>query len=138
VRVIIRQKNIVITEPLRRYIEMKLVQPIRKLLRRETAGVLPLLEIECARSGRHHRKGKVYHFEANLSLDGKLLRAEVDEEDARVACDLLEEELEREILAYKSRLRALEKRGARRLKKDMRLDPAARFYRKGRMREEGD
>ena len=47
-------------------------------------------------------------------------------------------ELEREILAYKSRLRALEKRGARRLKKDMRLDPAARFYRKGRMREEGD
>lgn len=100
--------------------------------------VLPILDLEFGRSTRHHKKGKVYHAEASLALNGALLRAEVDDEDIRAACDLLAEELEREIVTYRSRARARERRGSRIAKKELRYAPAARLYRKGRIRNEGN
>ena len=136
-RVIIHQKNLVITPALNVYIEAKLLKPLRRLLKPYSGKEFPILELEFGRVTRHHRKGKVYHAEANLSLGGKLLRAEADDEDIRTASDLLEEELEKQIKAHKSRMLALYKRGARRAKKEMRLDPAARMYRKGRILNEG-
>lgn len=137
-RVTIRQKNLEITPALNVYLETKLLKPLRRLLKSSLDKELPILELEFGRNTRHHHKGKVYHAEANLSLGGKLLRAEVDGEDIRAACDLLEEELERQILTYKDKTRALHKRGARRAKKDIRLDSGARMYRKGRIRDEGN
>lgn len=126
-RVTIRQKNLEITPALSIYIETKLLQPLHRLLKSNLGKELPILELEFGRATRHHRKGKIYHAEANLSLNGKFLRAEVDGEDIRATCDLLEEELERQILTYKTRMQALYKRGARRAKKDLRFDSAARF-----------
>lgn len=136
-RVTIRQKHIENTPALAEYIDTKLVKRVERLLKGVGEKELPVFELECARTTRHHRKGMVYRMEANLSIGGVLLRAAVDDEDMRAACDLLEEELEREILSFKNRRTAVEKRNARRFKKDLRLDPAARFYRKGRIREEG-
>lgn len=137
-RVTVRRKNLDITPALLKYIETKLLKPIRRLMQSLAVKDLPILDLEIGRTTRHHRKGRVYHAEANLSLDGKMLRAEVDDEDVRAACDLLEEELEREILDYKNRARALERRGARRAKKDLRFDRRARFYRRGRTWNEGN
>lgn len=137
-RIIVRQKNLEITPALNVYLETKLLKPLRLLLKSSIGKELPILELEFGRNTRHHHKGKVYHAEANLSLNGKLLRAEVDDEDIRTACDLLEEELERQIQVYKGKTQALHKRGARNAKKDLRLDKAARFYRKGRILNEGD
>ncbi len=137
-RVTIRQKNLEITPALRVYIESKLLKPVRRLLKNAAGEALPILDLEFGRSTRHHRKGKVYHVEANLSLDGALLRAEIDDEDIRASCDLLAEELERQIVTYRGRARARERRGARRAKKDTHFDPAARLYRKGRIRDEGN
>lgn len=137
-RVTIRQKNLEITPALNVYLETKLLKPLRRLLKSSLGKELPILELEFGRASFHHHKGKVYHAEANLSLGGKLLRAEVDGEDIRAACDLLEEELERQILTYKDKTLALHKRNARRAKKDIRLDRAARMYRKGRILNEGN
>ena len=137
-RVTIRQKNLEITPALRVYIESKLLKPVRLLLKNLASSDLPVLDLEFGRITRHHRKGKVFQAEANLSLGAVLLHAEVDAEDIRTACDLLREELEREIMTCKSRARALERRGGRRAKKDLRFDPAARLYRKGRIRNEGN
>ncbi|MBI2640555.1 MAG: ribosome-associated translation inhibitor RaiA [Candidatus Sungbacteria bacterium] len=137
-RVTLRQKNLEITPALRVYIESKLLKSVRRLMKNVMTQSLPILDLEFGRSTRHHRKGRVYHAEANLTLDGTLLRAEVDDEDIRAACDLLAEELEREIVTYKSRARARERRGSRRVKKDLHLDPAARLYRRGRIRNEGN
>ena len=134
----IRQKNLEVTPALKNYIEVKILKPLRRLLKLNIEKELPILELEFGRTTRHHHKGRVYHAEANLSLDGKLLRAEVDEEDIRAACDLLEEELEKQIMTYKSRTQAQNRRGARRVKKDLRMDSAARFYRKGRILNEGN
>lgn len=137
-RVTIRQKNIEITPALRVYIEAKVLKPVRRIIQKIAAKELPILDLEFGRNTRHHHKGKVYHAQAVLSLNGKLLRAEVDDEDIRAGIDLLGEELKREILTMKSRSRALEFRAIRRAKKDLRFDPAARLYRKGRIRNEGN
>lgn len=147
-RITIRSKNLVITPALRIYIEQKILKPVGKLLGARgnsppaeggLRGIsdLPILDLEFSRTTRHHRKGRIYYAEANLSVGKRRLRASAEAEDIRSACDLLEEELERGIKRFKGRAVALERRGARRAKKDLRLDSAARLYRKGRMREEG-
>lgn len=136
-RVTIRHNNLEITPALGIYIETKILKPLRRLLKSHPSRELPILDLEFGRTTRHHHKGRVYHAEATLSLDGKVLRAEVDDEDIRTACDLMQEGLARQILTYKNRAQALYKRGARRAKKDLHLDPAVRFYEKGRIRDEG-
>lgn len=111
------------TPALRQYIEAKVVKPVEKLVKRDTAA---LLDLEFSRTTRHHRKGKVFRAEANLSFGKSLVRAEAEEEDVRVACDVLKEELGREIGSFKEKRGAKEKRNARRLKQELRFGPAAR------------
>lgn len=137
-RVSIRQKNLEITPALNSYIETKILKPIRRLLKSHQNSELSLLELEVGRSSLHHQKGKVYYVSAALSFDGKTIQAKSEAEDIRRACDLLEEELKKEMVNYQSKSRALNKRAARRVKKDLRLDSAARFYRKGRILDEGN
>lgn len=137
-RVTIRKKNLDITPALGSYIEQKLLKPLKRSLRGIIASELPILDLEVGRSTRHHHKGKVYRVAANLTIGKKLLRAEAEDEDIRAACDLLEEELGREILKFKGSSRARTRRAARAAKKDLHFDPAARLYRKGRIRNEGN
>lgn len=99
---------------------------------------LPLLDIEISRTTRHHRKGRVYYAEAMLTIGKTVLRAEVDDEDIRAACDLLQEELAQEIRRFKGRATAQNRRGAREAKKEIRYTPEARLYRRGRIRDEGN
>mgnify|MGYP001568010046 FL=1 len=136
-RVTVRQKNLKITPALTRYIEQKILKPVRRLLKESTTRELPILDLEFGRTTLHHRKGKVYHAQANLTLGKKLLRAEVDDEDIRAACDLLEEELEEEIRSYKGKRLSLLKRQGRSVKAESRYHPSARFRRGGRVRQEG-
>lgn len=136
-RVAIRQKNLEITPALNNYIETKILRPLRRLLESRKNSELPTLEIEIGRSTRHHQKGNIYYVSATLSLAGKTIQAKSDAEDIYRACDFLAKELKKEFISYKSKSRALDKRGARKVKKDLRLDPAARMYRKGRILNEG-
>lgn len=119
-RVTLRSKNLVVTPALRLYIEEKVLKPVRNLLRGFTQEALPILDLEFSRTTRHHRKGKVYYAEANLTLGGKLLRSEVEDEDIRSCCDILKDELEGEIKRFKQRSITRERRGARRIKKELR------------------
>lgn len=137
-RVTIRQKNLDITPALQVYIETKLLKPIHRLISKAARQALPILDLEFYRNTRHHRKGNVYHAEANLNIGSRAIRAKVDDADMRSAIDLLEEELRRSILDFKGRARSRELRGERQAKKELRLDPAARLYRKGRIRNEGN
>lgn len=124
-RVTIRQKNLEITPALREYIEMKVLKPLRRLIKPMLRSELPILDLEFSRTTLHHRKGKVYYAEANLSLGKKMLRVSVEDEDIRAACDLLEEELKRIIMDLKNRTQSLEKRRARRIKEELRFSKAA-------------
>jgi len=115
-RITIRQKNLVITPALRIYIESKLIRPVAKILRGLAANELPILDLEFERITFHHHKGRIYRAEANLSFGKKLIRAEVEEDDIRKACDLLKEELEQGLTHYLGRLKTVNRRGARRAK----------------------
>ena len=97
------------------------------------------VDIEFSRVTRHHRKGMVWKADAVVILPKhkEPLYAEVTDEDIHSAIDILSEEVEREIQKYKGKFVSLARRGARVAKKDLRLDPAARLYRRGRIREEG-
>jgi len=134
-RVTIKSKNLEITPALRTYIDEKLIALVERLLGSQDSS--SLLAIEFSRS-THHRKGKVFHAEVNLSLGKTLLHAETDKEDVHVACDTLRGELETEIKHYKNRKQSLMKRNARVAKKELRFSPEARLYRKGRIRNEGN
>lgn len=137
-RISIRQKNLELTAPLREYIEMKIVRTVERMLKDASASELPILDVEVERTTNHHRKGMVYRIGVNLSLGGQVLRAEALDEDVRAACDIVEEDLSRKILRLKGRKMSIMKRFARAAKKAMRFDSAARFWRKGRIREEGN
>ena len=65
---------------------------------------------------RHHRHGKVFRAEANLTAGSQNLYADAVGEDLHEAIDLLEEELRREIKKFKNKRIALERKGARILK----------------------
>src|SRR3989344_4926170 len=74
-------------------------------------------------------------FSANPENQG--LYAEASGESFQEAVDFLAEELMREVKKSKEKENAQERRGARRAKKNATIAKAARFYRKGRIREEG-
>ena len=137
-RVNIRQKNIEVTPALREYIEEKIIRVAEKFLQALASTDLPILDVEVERMSAHHRKGDVYRVAAKLCGGNQCFYATARHGDVRAACDLLEEELEREMYGRKNKITALFRRGARVFKKNMRLDPAARFWRKGRIRDEGD
>ncbi|OHA02951.1 MAG: ribosomal subunit interface protein [Candidatus Sungbacteria bacterium RIFCSPLOWO2_01_FULL_54_21] len=115
-RITIRQRNFTITPAFRAYMEQKIVRPAERLLASSRDEDLPLFDIEVERTTRHHRKGQVYRVEVNMTIGKKLIRAEATDEDPRSACDLLEEELKREIRSFKTKSRTLVKRGGRKAK----------------------
>ncbi|MDP3710668.1 MAG: ribosome-associated translation inhibitor RaiA [bacterium] len=120
-RVVIHKKNLEITPSLQDFIETKLIKPVEKVLKNISGKELPLLEIEIGRNTKHHLKGKVYHVEANLSIGGIFLRAEIDEDDAHKACDMLKDELLREIVKFKSKRLDVYKKEARKAKENLYL-----------------
>mgnify|MGYP001577796353 CR=1 FL=1 len=137
-RVNIRQKNIEVTPALREYIEEKIIHVAEKFLQEQASTDLPILDVAVERTTAHHRKGDVFRMAAKLCAGNQCFYANTHGVDIRTACDYLEDELQREMYGKKNRMSALFRRGARVFKKSMRFDPAARFWRKGRIRDEGN
>jgi len=70
--------------------------------------------VEVARTTKHHKTGEfVYRAEADLRLPGKILRAEANNKDLRLAIVEATNELQQKIMAYKGAREAKVKRGAR-------------------------
>ena len=136
-RVTIRQKDLKITPVLTRYIEQKVLKPVRRLLKEGISSEPLILDLEFGRTTSHHRKGRVFRAEASLIIGKKMLRAEAEAEDIHASCDLLEAELVREINGFKGKRLAQDRREGRTVKKELRYHPSARFYRKGRILNEG-
>jgi len=133
---ILKTKNISLTEAMRLYIEEKISQRVERVVGKQSASEV-VLAIEVGRSTLHHRKGAVWEAKATLQWGKELLRAETAGENFQEVVDFLEEELIREVKKYKGKENTQERRGARRAKKNATIAKAARFYRKGRIREEG-
>ncbi len=132
----IKATNFKLTPILRQYVEDKLGRDLEKYL--EGIGFEAEAWIEVGKTSKHHHKGEVFRAEAQIKLPGKsTLRAEAQDVDIHIAIDRVRDKIARELRKYKGKRSAQYKRGARKAKKDLKLDPSARFYRKGRVREEG-
>lgn len=133
-------KNLKPSRSIAVYAREKIAKLFAKLLKDPAVTQAVTIDIEFSRMTKHHRKGMVWKVDTTVILPGRKepLYAEVTDEDIHSAVDILAEELEREIQKYKGKLIALYKRGARVAKKELRLDPAARLYRRGRIRDEGN
>lgn len=103
--------NIQILESTAEYLDNKLVKTVEKFIGRDGEAIS--LKIEVERTTKHHRKGKIFRAEANLSLGKKTLYSEAFGETLNEAIDLLEEELESEIKHFKGKARSLMLRRAR-------------------------
>lgn len=136
-KLVVKGVNLVITPSLRRYVDAKLVLTVERLLGRHPAYQAAALELELIHGTRHHKKGKIWEAVMNLQLPSKHIWQRTYGEDIHAAIDELEDGLKRELTRYKERSRSRELRGARQAKKELRFARSARFYRKGRIRQEG-
>lgn len=106
--------NIEIVPSIREYLDEKIIRLVEKLIKKNDE--LLKLDLEVGRITRHHRHGKVFRAEANLTMGSQNLYADAVGEDLHEAIDLLEEELQHEIKKFKTRRIALERKSARALK----------------------
>jgi len=143
-RIIIKATNIKLTKSLRDFIEEKigeLEKFLEDILKKIDIfnGKEPRAEVyvEIGKPSRHHRKGEVFYAEAQIPLPGKGVRSEACREDLMMAIVEVKDELQRLLKKYKRTQKAQQMRTQRRIKKDIKLSTGARFYRKGRIREEG-
>jgi len=112
----IKTTNLKLTPAIESYINQKIERDLAKFVSRLDEKGAAELFIEIARTTRHHKRGDVFRAEADLRLPGKVLRAEAEEWDIRVAIDQVKDDLQREIKKYKERQSTKFKKGARKLK----------------------
>ena len=132
-KIIIRTKNLILIPSLENYINRKINSLERFFLNPLEAE----FRVEIKKTTKHHRKGKVFQTLVQIQLPGKIIRAESVSRDLRLTIDEVKDELQQELKKYKEKMLAKRKRAQRNIKKDLHLSSRARFFRKGRIREEG-
>lgn len=93
--------------------------------------------VEVGKETMHHQKGEIFYADCRMRFFRNNLSSEVRAKNVRSAICQVRDDLQRELKRDKEKITSQTKRRARALKKDLKLSPAARFYRKGRIREEG-
>ena len=123
-RIIIKATKIKLSAALYDYIEEK-INGLEKFLKNIDKDVIEA-RVEIGKPSQHHQKGDVYYAEVNIRLPKKVLRAEAEEWDLRVAIDTVRNELEQEIKKYKQKQMVKDRRKAISFKKAKALSPLAR------------
>lgn len=142
-KIIIKTKNIKLTKNSQKYINDKInslekfsriFQQNQKYFFKKTGIVI---RIEIGKETLHHKKGNIFFVKCQMKLLDKILRAEVVSKNLREAVNEVKNILQKELKQYKEKLTSKNLRKARILKKSFHLSSQARFWRKGRIREEG-
>ncbi|MCK4635149.1 MAG: ribosome-associated translation inhibitor RaiA [Candidatus Aenigmarchaeota archaeon] len=134
-KITIKATNIKLSPPIESFVEEKM-SSLEKYLRNIKLEPLEAF-IEIEKTTVHHRKGDVFRAEAQFHLPGQSIRAESIRDDLHLAIDEVRDELQRKFKQYTQKQISKRRRGARALKKLFHLSLAARFFRKGRIRDEG-
>lgn len=101
-RITIKATKMALSPALRTYAEDKL-GGIEKLVRRWDAAGAVAMNVEIARTTKHHKKGRVYYAEGNLRLPGAMLRAREEHWDPRAAVTKVRAKLKKEIDRYRAK-----------------------------------
>ena len=114
--------------------EEKLLAPLEKRMGREFPPE-HILDVELAKTTRHHEEGRIWKCEVNLALprESETLYAQALSESLEGAIDEAKDELEREIREYKGKRASKFLRSARKLKERLHFTRLAQragsFYR---------
>lgn len=100
-KIIIKSTNLELTDAIANYINKK-ISPLSRFLKKYEENSELNLNMEIAKTTRHHQKGDVFYVEINLKLPNKLLRAEEYNSDLYAAIDLAKDKIKQEILKFKS------------------------------------
>lgn len=98
----IKSTQIEVTGPLKEYIEKRL-SPISKLVKRFETKTDLILNVEVARTTKHHSKGDVYYVELSLNGLGKSIRIEQNDKDVRASIDKAQKRLWMEVEKIKEK-----------------------------------
>jgi len=112
----IKYTNLDSTPAIEEYINQKIGALEKFVEALDKKGVVKT-RVEIARTTQHHQKGEVYHAECNLELPGKLLRAESENWDIRLAIDEIKDILDLEIKKYSEKFRPQDGGGQAALRK---------------------
>ncbi|MCA9366609.1 ribosome-associated translation inhibitor RaiA [Candidatus Kaiserbacteria bacterium] len=84
-------------------------------LERHITGTATVCDVEFEKI-TNQQSGNVYRVETNLSVDGKLYRAEATSDSFEKAIDMMRNEIDKEIRRASSKRETLFKRGGRKIK----------------------
>jgi putative sigma-54 modulation protein len=99
-KISIKATNLDLTPSIVNYIEDKISSVEKFLEKFESKSEIEVF-VEIARTTNHHRKGDVFRAEANMELPGRVLRADHEDWDVRVAIDNVKDKLQGEVKKYK-------------------------------------
>ena len=131
-RIIIKATNTKLSSSISQYIEEK-IGGLDRFLGSYNQELVNA-KVEVSKVTRDQRHGEIFRAEVNLSIEGRLIRAEETAESLLAAIDLVKDELSREIKRDKNKKTTQFIRGARSWKKFWRISPLARF-RKSKVKE---
>lgn len=98
-QIIIKGTNLDLTDELKKHINEK-ISAVKKFFpvnEKGEANPDTIVRVEVGLISTHHKSGKIFRAEANLSLPGKFIRAEADSEDIYGAIDKIRIKLERDL-----------------------------------------
>ena len=136
-QIIIKGTKIELTKALKDFVEEK-VRDLEKFFEfkvKQNFEVKAFVEI--GKTSKRHRKGDIFFAECQIFLPGEGVRAVAEREDLKLAICEVKDKLQIQLKKYKNIQMEKIVRGRRRIKKDLKISKHARFYRKGRLREEG-
>jgi len=146
-KIIIKATNIELTTDLQTFIEKEInsLKKFSKILYSQEycnhffSKGKPIIEawVEIGKISFHHQKGPFFWAECQMKFPKKSLRATAQRKNLKLAITEVKDKLQRELKEYKEKLITQTKRRSRSLKKELKLSPLARFWRKGRIKEEG-
>ena len=147
-KIVIKTKNIKLTPALKEWVEERInsLEKLSEIFQKDVyydgffGKGKPRVEawVEIGKETRHHKKGPFFFAECQMRFPKKSLRSEAFSKDLRQAITEVKDELQRQLKQYKEKIpKSLTRRRQRVLKKELKIAKEARFYKKGRIREEG-
>src|SRR3989344_2566932 len=123
--IIFKSKNFSLTPSVENYVRKK-IETLERFLKNFNQEIIKF-EVEVGRTTYHHKNGDIFLAEINLSIGGKMFRAESERDDLFTAIDEVRDSLEQEIKKFKTKKETIFIRGARSIKKKFGLSSLARF-----------
>lgn len=146
-KIVIKTTNIQLTTSLKEYIQEKInsLEKFAKMFQKEEyfnhffGKGKPRVEawVEVGKETLHHKKGPFFFAECQMRFPKQSIRSTARAENLKLAINEVKDELQRKLKQFKEKLKAQTERRTRILEKELKLAKEARFYRKGRIKEEG-